>query len=197
MRRLIVMTLALSLTTSAFAQQGKTRTVRHDIEFRMTTPGEASLLEILIPDVASGRSQKRAITDMMVRIVFAGGDVEAALRFPNGTNVDRDAGLFRAHVYVVSGGRLMRDAEARCDRWLEDLAVCKLPCEGGAFGLKRRAGQGTTALSLVVGRLGRGFEEGGKLGFNISGCAETATEPELLLSPSARRPLAEVPLKAS
>ena len=90
----------------------------------------------------------------------------------------------------------MRDAEARCDHWIADLAVCKLPCDGGAFGLKRRAGWGTAGLSFVVGKLPRGFEDGGRLGFNISGCTDTATEPELLLAPSGLRSLVELPLRS-
>ncbi len=197
MWRLILLGLALlAAAAPAVAQQGKARPVRADVEFRASTPGAAGLLEIQIPDVASGRSQKRAISDLMLRVVLPRGDVETALRLPNGASVDRDEGLFRAHVYVVSGGRLLRDAEARCDRWVEDFAVCKLPCEGGAFGLKRRAGQGSAAVALVAGRLPRGFEEGGKLGFNISGCSDTGNEPELLLAPSAGRPFVEVPLKA-
>ena len=125
MRQLIIVALSFSLAVSALAQQAKT--MRHDIELRLTTPVDAGLLEIQIPDVASGRSRKRAITDLMVRIVLTGGDIEAALLLPNGGIVDRDEGVFRAHVYIVSGGRLMRDAEARCDHWIADLAVCKLP----------------------------------------------------------------------
>ena len=195
MRQLIIVALSFSLAASALAQQAKT--VRHDIEFRTTTAGDAGLLEIQIPDVANGRSQKRAITDLMVRIVLASGDVEAALLLQNGGIVDRDEGLFRAHVYIVSGGRLMRDAEARCDRWIADLAVCKLPCDGGAFGLKRRAGLGTAGLSFVVGKLPRGFEEGGRLGFSITGCTDTATEPELFLAPSGLRSITELPLRSS
>ena len=194
MRQLIIVALSFSLAVSALAQQAKT--MRHDIELRLTTPVDAGLLEIQIPDVASGRSRKRAITDLMVRIVLAGGDIEAALLLPNGGIVDRDEGLFHAHVYIVSGGRLMRDAEARCDRWIADLAVCKLPCEGGAFGLKRRAGLGPAGLSFVVGKLPRGFEEGGRLGFNITGCTDTATEPELFLAPSGLRSITQLPLRS-
>ncbi len=194
MRQLIIVALSFSLAVSALAQQAKT--MRHDIELRLTTPVDAGLLEIQIPDVASGRSRKRAITDLMVRIVLTGGDIEAALLLPNGGIVDRDEGLFRAHIYIVSGGRLMRDAEARCDHWIADLAVCKLPCEGGAFGLKRRAGLGPAGLSFVVGKLPRGFEEGGRLGFNITGCTDTATEPELFLAPSGLRSITQLPLRS-
>ena len=195
MWRLMIAVL-LVLAAPAVAQQTKVRPVRADFEVRTATPGDATMLEIQIPDVATGRSQKRPISDLMVRVSLPRGDVEAALRLPNGTPVDRDEGLLRAHVYVVSGGRLLRDAEARCDRWVDDFAVCHLPCEGGGFGLKRRSGQSITNLSLIAGRLPRGFEEGGRLGFNISGCSDSGSEPELLLAPSGNRSLAEVPLKA-
>ncbi len=188
--------MVVALVAPAFAQQNKVRPVRADVEFRTATPGDATLLELQIPDVASGRSQKRPISDLMLRVSLPRGDVEAALRLPNGTFVDRDEGLLRAHIYVVSGGRLLRDAEARCDRWVDDFAVCHLPCEGGVFGLKRRVGQATTSLSLIAGRLPRGFDEGGRLGFNISGCSESGTDPELLLAPSANPSVAEVPLKS-
>lgn len=194
MWRLMIGVLVV-LAAPAVAQQNKVRAVRADVEFRTATPGDATMLEIQIPDVATGRSQKRPISDLMLRVSLPRGDVEAALRLPNGTPVDRDEGLLRAHIYVVSGGRLLRDAEARCDRWVEDFAVCHLPCEGGTFGLKRRGGQSINSLSLIAGRLPRGFEEGGRLGFNISGCSDSGTEPELLLAPSANRSLAEVPLK--
>ncbi len=196
MRWLIIILLVLLAATPTLAQNAKIRPPRADVEFRTSTPGDAGSLEIQIPDVASGRSQKRAITDLMLRVSLPHGDVDAALRLPNSQNVDRDEGLFRAHVYVVSGGRLLHDAEARCDRWVADLAVCKMPCEGGAFGLKRRPGEGTIAVSLVAGRLPRGFEDGSKLGFSIAGCTDGGSEPEILLAPSGGRPVVEVPLKA-
>ena len=196
MRWLIIILLVLFAAPPTLAQNAKIRPPRADVEFRTSSLADAGLLEIQIPDVASGRSQKRTITDLMLRVSLPRGDVEAALRLPNSTNVDRDEGLFRAHVYVVAGGRLLHDAEARCDRWVEDFAVCKMPCEGGAFGLKRRPGQGTTAVSLVAGRLPRGFEDGSKLGFSIAGCTDSGIEPELLLAPSGGRSFVEVRLKA-
>jgi hypothetical protein len=196
MQWLIVTLLMLLGATPTLGQNAKIRPARADVEFRTSTTGAAGSLEIQIPDVASGRSQKRAITDLMLRVSLPRGDIEAALRLPNNTNIDRDEGLFRAHVYVVSGGRLLHDAEARCDRWVEDFAVCKMPCEGGAFGLKRRPGQGPIILSLVAGRLPRGFEDGSKLGFSIAGCSDGGSEPEMLLAPSGGRAIIEVPLKA-
>ena len=196
MLRLIIAMLTLPFAAATVAQQSRLPTARQDIEFRTTAPAVSSLLEIQIPNVASGQSQKRMITDLMVRIVLPGGDVQGALRLPNSAIADRDEGLFRAHVYIVSGGRLLRDAEARCDRWLADFAVCKLPCEGGAFGLKRRSDQGLSAVTLMVGKLPRGSDEGERLGFSISGCSDAAREPELLLAPSRGRSLAEVPLRS-
>jgi hypothetical protein len=192
--RLIRLGLAALLVTAAPAagQQGRQRS---DIEFRPVAAAEAERFEILIPDVASGRSQRRAISDLMLRVSLTGGDVDGALRLPNGTAVDRDAGLFRAHLYVISGGLLLPDAEARCDRWVDDVAVCKLSCEGGAFGLKRRAGKGALVVSLVGGRLPRGSTDDDKPSFSLNACAE-AGAPEMLLAPAGGRPVAETALRA-
>ena len=192
--RLIMLGLAALLATVAPAagQQGRQRS---DIEFRPVTAAEVERFEILIPDVASGRAQRRAVSDLMLRVSLPGGDVDGALRLPNGTAVDRDAGLFRAHLYVISGGRLLPDAEARCDRWVDDVAVCKLACEGGAFGLRRHAGKGALVVSLVGGRLPRGGVQDDKPNFSLNACA-VANAAETLLAPAGGRLAAEIAMRA-
>jgi hypothetical protein len=194
--RLIMLGLAvlMAAVVPAVAQKGKQRDPRSDIEFRTVAPAEAERFEIQIPDVASGRSQRRVVSDMMLRLSLPGGDVDGALRLPNGAAVDRDLGLFRAHLYVISGGRLLPDAEARCDRWVDDVAVCKLSCEGGAFGLKRRGGKGPIVVSFVGGRLLRGSAEEDKPNFSLNACAELGAA-ETLLAPAGGRPMAEVPMR--
>jgi hypothetical protein len=186
--------LMLAMALPAVAQQGKGRDARTDIELRPVSSDEAVRFEIVVPDVASGRSQRRSITDLMLRVSLPGGDVGSALRLPNGATVDRDEGLLRAFVYVVANGRLMRPAEARCDRWVDDFTVCTLGCEGGVFGLKRRSGQGPLVISLAGGRLQRGYESGSKTGFALNACDE-GNGADVLLAPSGGRPLAEVAMR--
>lgn len=166
---------------------------RLDVELRPGIATAVAQLEIVLPDVASGRSQRRPVTDLMLRLSLTGGNVAAALRLRNGVAVDRDAGLMRAQIYVVSGGRLLPPAEARCDRWIEDFAVCAVACDGGVFGLQRRAGRSGVALSMIVGRLPRGGEEGARPGFNLTAC-DTADGRDQVLAPAVNRALVEIQL---
>jgi hypothetical protein len=196
MQVLAMILLALVASTEpTTAQLTQRRPGVTDIEFKTTTPGQLSDVEIQIPDVASGRSQKRAVTDLMVRLGRSNDNVSAALNLPNGAPVDRDDGLFRAQVYVVSGGRLLADTEARCDRWVGDVTICSVPCEGGMFGLRRPAGAATSAVTVLIGRLPRGAQEGSKPGFSLSGCGDPAA-PDLVLAPAGARATVEVVLKA-
>ena len=189
----IAMTCLLLVAFPALAQRASTRTDVADLELRPKAGAAAVELEIVLPDVASGRVQRRPVSDLMLRVSLAGGDVAGALRLPNGVAVDRDAGLVRAQVYVVSGGRLLPPVEARCDRWIEDFAACAVACDGGAFGLKRRMGATGVTLAMVVGRLPRGFEEGARPGFNLSAC-DTADGRDQVLAPAGNRGVAEIPL---
>jgi hypothetical protein len=177
----------------AFAQLAATD--RSALELGPRGTATAALLEIVIPDVASGRSQKRPITDLMLRLSSSDGKIDGALRLPNGVAADRDSGLMRAQVYVVSGGRLLGPTEVRCDRWIEDLAVCSVACDGGAFGVKRRIEAAKVSLTLVVGHLPRGTEEGAQPGFNLKACAAPDAKDELL-APGGNRPLVEIPMIA-
>lgn len=187
----IAMTCLLLVGFPVLAQRASTRTDIADLELR---PKAAAVeLEIVLPDVASGRVQRRPVSDLMLRVSLVGGDVADALRLPNGAAIDRDAGLVRAQVYVVSGGRLLLPVEARCDRWIEDFAACSVACDGGAFGLKRRIGAGGVALAMVVGRLPRGSEEGARPGFNLSAC-DTADGRDQVLAPTGNRGVAEITL---
>lgn len=189
----------LAVAAIVSAAQAQTASLRRpvaaDMEFRPAVASPGDMLQIVVPDIATGRSQRRPITDLMVRVSLAGGDVEGALRLPNNTPVARDSGLARAAVYVVSGGRLMAPAEARCDRWIEDLAVCTVACDGGTFALKRRAADGRITLSMLVGRLPRGTDEGDREGFALNPC-DSANAVELILAPAGQRSLAEIPMRS-
>lgn len=182
------------LAPAAIAQRSTGRAVANEAEFRPISATDAAVLEIQIPDPASGRSQRRAISDLMVRIALPGGDVAAALRAGNGVKFEREVGLFRAHIYVVSAGRLLRDIEARCDRWVDDLAVCSALCEGGTFGLRRVPGQSAIGLSLILGRVSRGEDVTVRAGVSFDACAD-GTSQEQLLVPAAGRSDLQISLR--
>ncbi|MEQ1612825.1 MAG: hypothetical protein ABL904_08725 [Hyphomicrobiaceae bacterium] len=184
--------LLLAVVTAS-AQPVRMRADVAEFELRPKAPADVAQLEIIIPDVASGRVQRRPVSDLMLRVSVAGGDVAGAMLLPNGAAVNRDAGLVRAQVYVVTAGRLLPPVEARCDRWIEDFTVCSVACDGGVFGIKRRVGAVGVMLAMAVGRLPRGFDEGARAGFNLNAC-DTSVASDQLLAPAANRGLVEMPL---
>lgn len=194
MRRAAIAGLALALPFAAVAQKARLRAAISELELRPAASlGE--VLELQLPDVASGRSQRRPISDLMLRLSLPAGDLGEALRLGPGTAPDRDAGLFRGQLYVVSGGRLLPAANARCDRWIDEIAICRVACDGGGFGLARRSGPGGVALTLLVGQLPRGMTEGEKAAISLNAC-DAAEAPEQLVAPAGKRALAEIPLRA-
>jgi hypothetical protein len=172
----------------------KAATVTSDLEFRLQTAGEISRLEIQIPDTASGRAPRRAISDLLLRVSLSGGDVVDALRLPNGAVIDRDAGLFAVRIYLVAGGRLLPDLEARCERWVRDVALCKVACDGGSFGLRRQPGQATTALSLMLGPQQPEALATDRGSLNLDACGEPGAEDRLLVAAGGKAS-AEIPLR--
>lgn len=191
MRTLALVMAAISMACTVAAAQQRKPEPRVAIEVRLRNAADAQLLEVAVPDPASGRIARRPISDLMLRLSVNRGDLDAAMRLPNGQAINRDDGLMRVRLYVVSGGRLLKDGEARCDRWGEDTSICSLACDGGTFALRRNG----LSLTLVVGKLPRGLDEafrpGVRGGFSIAGCAG-ADDAELLLAPSGGRTTVEL-----
>lgn len=162
-----------------------------DLEFALRDARAIDEIEIRIPDPASGRSQRRPISDLMLRLVASRSSISDALRLPDGAPVDRETGLLRASVYIVTAGRILAPVAARCDRWIEGMTVCTVECGGGTFALKRSG----EALALLVGKLPRGTDEGETGGFQLGAC-EGAGGADRIVAPATRRPLVELPLQA-
>ena len=162
-----------------------------DLELSLGNGRAVDGIEIQIPDPASARFQRRPITDLMLRLVASRSSIADALRQQDGAAVDREAGLMRASLYLVSAGRMLPPVVARCDRWVEGLSVCTVECGGGSFALKRLG----EALSLMVGRLPRGTDEGDAAGFRLGAC-EAAGGPDRIVAPVGDRRLVELGLQA-
>lgn len=187
----VLLTIAGS---SAVAQRSKPEP-RTAVEVRLRNPADARLIEVAVADPASGRVARRPVTDLMLRLSVGRNDIDAALRMANGQPPNRDDGLMHVRLYAVSQGRLLKQGEARCDRWIEDATMCTLACDGGAFAIRRIPVGNGIALTLIAGRLPRGPDEqlrpGIRGGFSIAGCTG-ADDSDLLLAPAEGRSTIEL-----
>lgn len=181
---LVAIALLFALAGSAVGQGTAARPARAEIELKPAA-AEIGGLELLIPDPASGRSARRAISDLLVRLRAPGQDIGAALALGNDIAIDRDDGLMQAQLYIVAQGRLLAPAQARCERWSGDTAVCTLHCDGGAFALRRTPR--VSGLTLVLGGSASGGDDEPRPAIRLDACA-AGTGPELLMAPARGKP---------
>ena len=190
-RAICALFLVVAAAMPAMAQRAAGLGGKVDLELALRDERAIDGIEIRIPDPASGHSQRRPISDLLLRLVASRSSIADALRLPDGTPVDRESGLLRASIYIVTAGRIVAPVAARCDRWIEGMTVCTVECGGGTFALKRSG----EALALLVGKLPRGIDEGEAGGFQLGAC-EGAGGADRIVAPAARRHLVELPLQA-
>lgn len=181
----------LALAGDALAQAPrKGGYLRASVELRARSAAEVERVETVTTDIRQTRAEHRPVSDLMLRLSADGGAIDTALQTANAVAGAKSSPLFRAELYIVVAGRIVRDANATCARWVDDMAVCRMDCDGGAFALRRR---GRESLAMVVGQLPRAEPEAARQGFALNACA-TGDQSELALAPGAGRPFVEVVL---
>lgn len=188
MVRLVVALLALVLMQLPAAGQRQLQP-DNDLELVPSQPAISEAVEIVRPDIATGRVQRLALSDLLLRLEPTRGSLADVLRLANNTVLDRRHGIMRATLYLVAGGRLLPTVAARCDSWIEDMARCSVGCDGGAFLLKRDADRARFAMLLSK----RADEADEHRGLVINACAGPEAQ-ELQLAPTRARVAVQVQL---
>lgn len=192
--------LACDLLAASVSARDKSRaaTSQNDAAVVELVPAKRSDLErieIEMPDPRLTRAPRRPISDVMISLSSGRGDVRQVWTGRGGTGIAGEQQLFRARMMVVSGGRLHRGAQASCGGFERELSICTVDCDGGRFGLRRRAGA-TGAMDLIVGELpGRAgdAEAGEPAGFAMNSCALDQAS-EIMIVPKSNTPTAEIAL---
>ena len=129
----------LALAGDALAQAPrKGGYLRASVELRARSAAEVERVETVTTDIRQTRAEHRPVSDLMLRLSADGGAIDTALQTANAVAGAKSSPLFRAELYIVVAGRIVRDANATCARWVDDMAVCRMDCDGGAFALRRR-----------------------------------------------------------
>jgi hypothetical protein len=187
---LLGLTIAMALATATAGQAPrKGQYLRTATELRARSAAEIERIEAMVTDIRQTRPEHRAVSDLMLRLTD-GGAIDTALQTANAAPETRAPPLFRADLYAVVGGRIVKDAQATCGRWVDDVAVCRMDCEGGAFALRRR---GRGALMMIVGELPRGISDAQRPRLVLNACA-AGEQSELALAPRHGRPFVEIAL---
>jgi len=187
---LLGLTMVMALATAAAQSPRKGIYLRTATELRARSAAEIERIEAMVTDFRQTRPEHRAVSDLMLRLTSDGGGIDTALQTANAAPETRAPPLFRADLYAVVGGRIVKDAQATCGRWVDDVAVCRMDCEGGAFALRRR-GRGT--LTMIVGELPRGISDAQRPRLVLNACI-AGEQNELALAPRHGRPFVEIAL---
>ena len=94
---------------------------------------------------------------------------------------------------AVTGGRLNADSRAVCDRFEWDMLICRLPCEGGSFGMRRGNRPAEHFLVLGVAPQGGQQSASSRLGLRLGAC-RSRDAPVTTLRPGDGRLSVEIPL---
>lgn len=150
---------------------------RASLVLSLATRAAIGRLEAVLPDPGLAHPLRKPVMDLVVILSADAGGIDAALTLING--VPREARLFRARLIAAVGGRIYARATALCGGWQGDVSTCRVACDGGAFALRRSAGE-EPKLSLVIGH-GAADDTGGEAqaGVRISACDAEAAEVRL------------------
>jgi hypothetical protein len=167
------------------------------IELHLADRTGAGLVEIALTAPLATRSERRAITDLLLEVTSRGGDIEPLLALANGRPAATGRReLFKARLMLVSGGRIFTETQASCGPWEGDISVCEMECDGGRFALRRPATAAASGMRVMVGALPSDIDGDQRQGFAISACGLEA-EHEVRVVPRSGRGLVEIGFTAA
>lgn len=162
------------------------------MEFAVQNRASLGSAEVAVLETGADKTQRLAVTDMLIILAKPDGDIRAALTQPETVGSSPDEAGAHFKLLVVAGGRLYAEARARCKGWQNDVSQCSLACDGGNFALRRNAG---SPLELLVGAVPGGAGQDNDRGVLISGC-EFDGGAEVRLMPKTGQALAVIGLAA-
>ena len=183
---MIAVLIALGVMGPMAASPGLAKRIRPPAatrEFQVDDHKSLAGFEIEISDTSAARPVRAAVSDAMLIVAALGGDAGAALERRHTGEGASTADLINLRLFVVAGGLLYHQGVARCRDWDNDVARCRVDCDGSEFNLRRN---GSTVLELDL-RVNPGGTDGAKgRGVALSACTLDGNGEVRLVSKSGR-----------
>lgn len=143
-------------------------------------PAELERIALTPSEPRHARPQRHHVTDMSLTLLPGHGDLASAFRPQPPSSGMAGRRAVRAHLTLVSNGRLHRAPLAWCAGFRNGRAACEVECDGGRFTLRRDPDGSSYRLSLGATAGPEAMDEGSAIA--LAACGDAGRGGLLLIS---------------